>query len=542
MTMRFAVLAMTLLLACAGSNAAEGVTVTTLVPGTPMHGIQGLAWGADGMLYAGAISAQKISRIDPRKGTVDVVVDSPSGEADDLAIASDGTLAWTAIASGELRIRRPGEPMQVLAKGLPGINPVAFRRDGRLVAGQLGPVNALYEFDPTGRTPPRKITTEVDNLNGFEFGADGRLYGPFWQAGVLVAIDIDSGAVTRLATGLNTPSAVNLDSRGHLISVDYNTGDVRRTDPASGASKVIVTLEPPLDNLAVGDDDTIYVSDTARSGVIAVDPSTGASRRIVGGEFSTPGGMKMVMLDGRETLIVADSTGYRFVDPADGKVTRPRFDMGVGASLDVAASDDVIAMTDVRFGRVYKIDRRTRKLLQDVRDLKGPYGVLILEDGDLLVADYLAGALVRVGEKTNSVVAQDLRGPVGLVLVAPDAVYVSENTSGTLTRVDLETGAKREVAADLQHPEGLALMKDGRLVIAEAGARRVVAIDLHTQQRSVLASDLPPPIAALRTPSPVGMPTGVAVGRDGAIYISSDGDNSIRKIVVAAQNQKGKTK
>lgn len=542
MTMRFTVLATTLLLACAGSSAGEGVTVTTLVPGTPMHGIQGLAWGADGMLYAGAISAQKISRIDPRKGTVDVVVDSPFGEADDLAIASDGTLAWTAIASGELRIRRPGEAMRVLAKGLPGINPVAFRRDGRLVAGQLGPVNALYEFDPTGRTSPRQITTEVDNLNSFEFGADGRLYGPFWQAGVLVAIDIDSGAVTRLATGLNTPSAVSLDSRGHLISVDYNTGDVRRTDPASGVSKVIVTLPPPLDNLAVGDDDTIYVSDTARSGVIAVDPSTGASRRIVGGEFSTPGGMKMAVLDGRETLIVADSTGYRFVDPADGKVTRPRFDMGVGASLDVAASDDVIAMTDVRFGRVYKIDRRTRKVLQDVRDLKGPYGVLILEGGDLLVADYLAGTLVRVGEKANSVVAQDLHGPVGLVLAAPDAVYVSENTSGTLTRVDLTTGTKREVAADLQHPEGLALMKDGRLVIAEAGARRVVAIDLHTQQRSVLASDLPPPVAALRTPSPVGMPTGVAVGRDGAIYISSDGDNSIRKIVVAKQKQKGKTK
>lgn len=542
MTMRLTVLATTLLLACAGSSAGEGVTVTTLVPGTPMHGIQGLAWGADGMLYAGAISAQKISRIDPRKGTVDVVVDSPFGEADDLAIASDGTLAWTAIASGELRIRRPGEAMRVLAKGLPGINPVAFRRDGRLVAGQLGPVNALYEFDPTGRTSPRKITTEVDNLNSFEFGADGRLYGPFWQAGVLVAIDIDSGAVTRLATGLNTPSAVSLDSRGHLISVDYNTGDVRRTDPASGVSKIIVTLPPPLDNLAVGDDDTIYVSDTARSGVIAVDPSTGASRRIVGGEFSTPGGMKMAVLDGRETLIVADSTGYRFVDPADGKVTRPRFDMGVGASLDVAASDDVIAMTDVRFGRVYKIDRRTRKVLQDVRDLKGPYGVLILEGGDLLVADYLAGTLVRVGEKANSVVAQDLHGPVGLVLAAPDAVYVSENTSGTLTRVDLTTGTKREVAADLQHPEGLALMKDGRLVIAEAGARRVVAIDLHTQQRSVLASDLPPPVAALRTPSPVGMPTGVAVGRDGAIYISSDGDNSIRKIVVAKQKQKGKTK
>lgn len=541
MTMRSIVVAMTLLLTSAGSNAGEGATVTTLVPGTPLHGIQGLAWGADGMLYAGAISAQKISRIDPRKGTVEVIVDAPFGEADDLAIAADGTLAWTAIATGELRIRRPGEAMQVLAKGLPGINPVAFRRDGRLVAGQLGPVNALYEFDPAGRKPPRTITTEVDNLNGFDFGADGRLYAPFWQAGVLVAIDIDSGAVTRLAEGLNTPSAVNLDSHGRLISVDYNTGDVRRTDPVSGASKVIVTLPPPLDNLAVGDDDTIYVSDTAHSGVIAVDPSTGASRRIVGGEFSTPGGMKIAMLDGRETLIVADSTGYRFVDPIDGKVTRPRFDMSVGASLDVAASDDVIAASDVRFGRVYKLDRRTRKLLQDVRDLKGPYGLLILEGGDLLVADYLAGTLVRIGEKAKSVVAQDLRGPVGLVLAAPDAVYVSENTSGTLTRVDLKTGSKREMAADLQHPEGVALMKDGRLAIAEAGARRVVALDLHTQQRSVLASDLPPPVAALRTPSPVGMPTGVAVGRDGAIYISSDGDNSIRKIVVTAQKQKRKT-
>lgn len=511
----------------------QTTAIETLVRGSMLHGIQGLVWGPDAQLYAGSISGQTISRIDPATGHVTTVVGPPQGEADDLAVAPDGSLAWTAIVAGELRYKSPGGNVRTLASGLPGVNPVTFGPDGRLFVGQLGPVNALFEVDPRGRRPLRLITNSVDQLNSFELGTDGRLYGPFWQSGVLVAIDTSTGAVARLARISGTPSAVSFDPSGQLISIDYNTGALRRTDPKTGKSSLIATLEPPNDNLAVGSDGTIYVSDTARSSIIAVNPLDATQRRLLGGEFATVGGLALTVIEGRETIVAADSTGYRFVDPSTGAVTRPPFDMSLGGSIDIAATDAAVVTTDVRLGRLRKIDRRTRVLLADIKDLKAPTGVTILDDGDIVIAEYASGELARISGGVRTVLARGLRGPVGLARDSGGALLVSEHRAGVISSVDLHDGARRELARGFDRPEGLARMKDGRIAVAEAGKRRVVAVDITSTVRAVLADDLPLGATAVLTPPAVGMPAGVVVDRAGAIYVSCDGDNSIRKIVIS---------
>jgi sugar lactone lactonase YvrE len=398
-----------------------------------------------------------------------------------------------------------------------------------LFAAEIGPDTKLYEIDPTGTASPRLIMSGLNNLNSFEFGADGRLYGPLWLSGVLVAIDVDKKTLTRLAEGLGTPAAVNFDSRGRLISADWNTGEVKRTDPKTGRVELLATLAPPLDNLAVGSDDTVYVSDTAASGVMAVNPATGATRRVTGGAFSTPGGLAMAMRDGRETLVVADSTGYRFVDVSTGAVTRSPFSMQQGSSTNVAADERFIVTTNARMGFAQKINRADGKLMRDVRELKAPYGAAILANGDVMIADYTTGTLIRVGETTLTVVAENLRGPVGLTLEGDEVVYVSERAAGVISRVDLGTKDRREVAKGLQGPEGIALMDDGRLVVAEADGKRVSLVDAARGTTRVIVPDIPFGFPISR--APVGMPSSVAVGRDGAIYVNADGDNSIRKIV-----------
>jgi DNA-binding beta-propeller fold protein YncE len=512
---------------CAGPMA-ERWQVSTLVPGTPMHGINGLAWGPDGMLYAGSVMGQTISRVDPASGAVTTAVGPPWGEADDVAVAADGTLAWTAIVSGEIRVQRPGGAPVTVAKNLKFPNPIVFDKTGRLFAAEIGANTKLYEVDATGARPPRLIMSGLDNLNSFEFGADGRLYGPLWLSGVLVAIDLDKKNVARLAEGLGTPAAVNLDSHGRLISGDWNTGEVKRTDPASGRVEVLAKLAPPLDNLAVGADDTIYVSDTGGSGVIAIDPRSGATRRVAGGAFSTPGGLAIATQDGREVLIVADSTGYRFVDPATGVVTRSPFSMRQGSSTDVAADARFIVATNARMGFVQKIHRATGKLIRDVRDLKAPYGAAILADGDVLVADYTAGTISRIDDAKIVTMAEGLRGPVGLAMDGADGVFVGERGAGMIVRLDLKTGTRRKIARDLRGPEGIALLPDGRIAVAEADANRVSIFDPATGRAAVIADNIPFGFPISR--APVGMPSSVAVGRDGAIYVNADGDNSIRKI------------
>mgnify|MGYP003382499879 FL=1 len=194
-------------------------------------------------------------------------------------------------------------------------------------------------------------------------------------------------------------------------------------------------------------------------------------------------------------------------------------------------SDSIIATTDARLGRVQRINRRTRELLQEVRDLRNPYGVLILAGGDLLVAEYGAGNLVRIGVNSNSIVATGLRGPVGLASLDAQTVLVTENTSGRILRVDLRNGNTRQVATGLMGPEGIAIIGRSDVVVAEGKTGRVLQINLRDGRQRELARDLPLAQSAVLTPEDVGMPTGIAASRDGSIYISCGGDNSIRRIV-----------
>ena len=262
--------------------------------------------------------------------------------------------------------------------------------------------------------------------------------------------------------------------------------------------------------------------------MIEVNPTTGATRRVVGGAFSTPGGLAMAMREGREILIVAESNGYRWVDPTTGNVTRSKYNMAFGSSTGVAANDHVIALTNARMGFVQIIDRAANTLLRDMRELKAPYGAVILGDDDIVVADYTSNSVVRIAGGIVTRVATNLAGPVGMAMAEPNAVYVAERSAGVISRILLSDGSREEIVNGLSGPEGVNVLPDGRLVVAEVDGRRVTVIDAKTKARNVIATDLPLGWPISR--APVGMPSGLAVGRDGAIYINCDGDNSIRKI------------
>ena len=520
---------------CSASSEREHhptVRVQTLVGGTPLHGIQGLTWGRDGYLYAAAIAAQTLSRVDPKTGAVEVLVGAPDGESDDVDLGPDGTLVWTAMVAGELRIKRPGEPVEVLATGLPGLNPVAFSPDGRLFAVTMGDPSRLWEFYLDGQKEPRLVSDQIKILNSFDFAPDGTLYGPYWSSGELVKIDVNTGEATILAEDLGAPTAVELDSHGRLVSVDYRTGAITRTNPVTGESVVLAQVEPPLDNLAIGPDDTIYVSESATSGIAAISPDGTPLYQLTGGEFSTPGGLDMMMIDGKESLVVADSTGYRFVDPQTGVVTRMPYELGVGSGINVAAADDFLVLTDGRSGRVQMMDPITREVFHQSADFDRPYGVDILSNGDVLIVDHGDGTLLRWTGNESHAVAEGLKAPVGLTIESPTTVLVSENDPGAIVRIDLANGATTKVFQGLNRPEGITLMADGRLAVAEVGAGRVVALDMDDNSLTALADGLQFGVALVRAPPSVGFPTGVAVGRDGTLYVSEDGRNAIVKIEV----------
>ena len=510
--------------------------VETLVTGGPMHGAKGITFGPDGMLYVCSVFSQSIYRVNVETGEVTVAVGAPDGESDDVAFAPDGTMAWTALVSGEIRGQRPGGDVFVIAKDLPLINPLAYTSDGRLFAAQIG-YDRVLEIDVNGNAAPRLVAKKIGNLNSFEITADDELYGPLAGIGTLARIDIETGAVTPIAENLGMLSAVNLDSNGRIYAVGWSSGKLFRVDAVTGAAEVIAQFDPPVDNLAIGPDDMIYLSQPWRGGIVRVDPDTGQQTDIVPGNMSVPGGLAITMEQGRETLVMADDFAFRWVDTQTGQVSATvdlaEF-MDPPAATDVAINDEVILLSDVSRSRVYMLDRATSEKLQQWKGIRAPYGVALTTSGDPIVAEFETGRLIKLDRddrNSREVLVEGLEGPVGLALAGADALYVTEALAGRVSRIDMSDGSKSILIEGLTQPEGLTVLADGRVAVVDVGMQQVIAIDPDTGAIEELANNLPVGKFAPEAPAPVHVPSGIAAGANGVLYLTSDLDQSVIKLV-----------
>jgi sugar lactone lactonase YvrE len=531
-----ATVAAAMLLATGAS--AQTYEVTKLVPGSAFHGVHGLGIDKTGRLFAGSVAGAALYEVDRANGTAKIAIPSPEGMADDIAFAPDGTMAWTGFLTGDLYSRKGDGPIKKLASGLPGINSLAFRKDGRLYATQVFLGDALYEIDVEGAKPPRKIMEKMGGLNGFEFGPDDMLYGPLWFKGQVAKVDVDKAELTVVADGFKIPAAVNFDSKGNLWVVDTALGQLVRVDPKSGAKKMVAQLKPSLDNLAIDDKDRIFVSNMADNGIQEVDPETGAAKQVIIGKLALPGGIGVVSDGAKDTIYVADVFAYRTVDGATGEVSEPARMHADGVTLEypmsaTARGDDVI-LSSWFTGTVQVLDRKTGKTREMLHGFKAPHDAVKLGDGSILVNELGSKSLVRAsGErgKDRTVLIGELEGPVGLAATpSGDAVYVTEAFAGFVSKIE-SNGEKTVIAKDLKMPEGIALGPDGMLVVAEVGAKRLVQINPQNGTVTEIAANLPIGLAAAPGGLPTNIPTGVGVGASGVIYFSSDVENAIYKVV-----------
>lgn len=534
---RLACAAIAAALFAATSASAESWEVTKLVPGSAFHGVHGLGIDKAGHLFAGSVAGAALYRVDIASGTAKVAIPSPVGMADDIAFAPDGTMAWTGFLTGDLYARKGDGPIKKLAGGLPGINSLAFRKNGRLYATTVFLGDTLYEIDVEGVKPPRQIMEKMGGLNGFEFGPDDKLYGPLWFKGQVAKVDVDKAELTVVADGFKVPAAVNFDSKGNLFVVDTALGQLVRVDPKSGSKSIVAQLKPSLDNLAIDDKDRIYVSNMADNGIQEVDPATGQAKQIIIGKLALPGGIAVTSENGKDTIHVADVFAYRTVDGATGEVTEKARMYAAGTTLEypmsaTATGNDVI-LSSWFTGTVQVIDAKTGATRDMLHGFKAPHDAIVLADGSILVAELGTKSLVKVsGEhgKDRSTLIGGLEGPVGLVRGKTDEVYVTEALAGAVSRID-SNGEKTVLAKELKMPEGIARGSDGQLVVAEVGAKRLIKIAPDSGKITEIAADLPIGLPAVPGGLPTNIPTGVAIGGTGTVYFSSDIENAIYKVV-----------
>ena len=79
-------------------------------------------------------------------------------------------------------------------------------------------------------------------------------------------------------------------------------------------------------------------------------------------------------------------------------------------------------------------------------------------------------------------------------------------------------------------PEGLAQTPWGSFIVAESAARRLVEIDPANGTRRTVAQNLPIGLVGGPGMPPPYVPTGVAVGSDGTIYMTADRNNALYRI------------
>lgn len=511
---------------------APGYEVEVLVPGSYFHGIHGLTFDSQDNLYAGSVVGQTIYKIVAEEGQVQVTeyIRPPEGLADDLEFGPEGQLCWTSHIVGLLH-RKVADEIQVLAKGLPGINSIAFNQEGRLFVTEVFLGDALYEIDLKGVEEPRLIAEDIGGLNGFDFGPDGKLYGPIWFKGEIVRVDVDTGEIETVADGFEIPAAVNFDSKGNLYAVDTFAGQVVRVDIETGQKTVIAEVTPSIDNLAFNSKDELFISNMSNNGIYRVDTETGKVETWVEGNLTNPGGIAVA----GETVYVADLFALQEIDGNTGEVTTlaRMHTSDLEYPFVAVVAGDGLLLSSWFTGTVQKFNLKTKEVSKTLHDFVVPYDMLQLDDGSILVAQWALGNLVKLSgaEGDNrEVVAEGLGGPIGLAFAGENKVYVTEATSGNVARVDLSTGEKEVVASGLEMPEGIAVEADGKILVVEVGLQRLVAIDPESGTITPLIEDLAVGGPAIAGTPPTGIMSDVAVSDSGAIYVTGEVEGVLYKI------------
>ncbi len=521
-----------------------GADVEVLVRGAAISGANGLTVGPDGNLYVTSVLGQSITVLDADGNLLDRLDDLDGdgvidvGTPDDVAFGADGSLYWTSLFTGEVgRLRPDGSfTTQFIA---PGVNPITFSEDGRLFVALAFLGDALYELDPELMDPPRLVGEGYGFLNGFDFGPDGRLYSPVWNTGQVIAVDPETGAVDEvLQEGFGTPAGIDIDADGKIYGVDGLTGEFFRIDPETATSETLEWLDEGLDNIAIGPDGAVYVTNFG-DGSVRRRLGDADSVEILAGGLIQPGGIAVLPRPNeRESLFVADSFLMKQFDGRRGKerqaVRRPLLNTSVAESWTASRDKRKVILTSFFSNSVSVWDSRTDAVVEQYFDFNVPMNALRFR-GDLVVAELGSGSVVLADGDDSSqrtTLISGLAVPAGLAGDRKN-LYVGDWGTGQVWQVV----RNRQVLADpiliaegLLFPEGMEIDQNGDLLVAETGTGSLLRIRPRNGRTWVVADGLNIGRPALPGLVPTGIITGVAVGRHGDIYVAGDVDHVIYKI------------
>jgi sugar lactone lactonase YvrE len=296
--------------------------------------------------------------------------------------------------------------------------------------------------EPAGE-PGTGLTVEVlsegaaiSGANGLRVAPDGRLYVASVIGSEIVILDPDSGEVLdRLSEGVDGPDDLAFNAAGDLYWTSILTGEVGGLT-AAGGRVTAARLTPGVNPIAFSDDGRLFVSQCFFDDKLyEVDPAGQAPARLISDQLGPDCG-----LNGMDW-------------GPDGRLYGPRWFRQQVVSFDVDAGDMRVEAIGFGVPAAVKFDSQ---------------GVL------LHVLDTLAGAVVRVADQRQTVVAQLGPGLDNLAFDEEDRLFVSSFVDGSVWRVEDE-GNVALSPAGMAHPGALAVHGEGDsalLLVADLHALR----------------------------------------------------------------------
>jgi sugar lactone lactonase YvrE len=260
---------------------------------------------------------------------------------------------------------------------------------------------------------------------------------------------------------------------------------------------------------------------------LRVDPD-GTVQPLNEAGFTSPAGVAITS-DGN-TWVVADAFSVWGFGP-DGERVATLYDRfsppgtEFTGAFTLSADGDHLISTSWFGNSLQVFDPATGEVIEDVRTLAAPLNAI--RHGESLVASQ--GGLSDGNNVVDVNTGEELIGglvlPVGLASDG-ETLYVSDWALGTISTVsaDGEVGVLTE---GLVNPEGMIVDGD-RLLVVEEGLGRVAAVDLSSGAVTPVIEGLELAGPVVPGTFPQGALSSVAVGPDGSIVVTSNGDKTVR--------------
>lgn len=206
------------------------------------------------------------------------------------------------------------------ANGPEGIVPIG----GGMLALAEQKANRVVRLDPeTGTTAPLVDVpnhTANEGVDGIAYdAARSRLLVPDSANGRLLAVPLTvdgaaAGSATVLATGLGRPVAAWPEGDGSVdVGVENAPGLIRVAATGGGVTPLVPRGTLAQVDEVLGEGGLLYITDLSLHVVVAVDPSSGRTARLVTGA-SDPQGLALFS-DGRLVLVESASRALAVVGP-----------------------------------------------------------------------------------------------------------------------------------------------------------------------------------------------------------------------------------